>query len=821
MSKYDRFIPTEYVPLPVDYYQAASSLKDQRTEDALNNIKSVADSYSNIRPVSRDAEAFYNQNVDVLKQRVGEVAKMKLGTPQAERKLNQIISDPEIVGNFEKVYMDAAYAAQRKKELDEYLKKNPEVNATDYLTAFNGLGHEEGDASKFNPDRFRNLAPLSDYYDVNKRIEEGVKSIGEDEVSQKRIFGDKYIEIKKSGKLPDKIRSYVVGMMATDPQLQAQLQRNLKYQYYQQDPTNLDNGKKLLASRYLQTLHDNYDQMATHIQDQIKGKTKKQLETDANLHSLVVGLDQMKDAIGKYDTMDTDTLNETMMAEAFKNGFGALANQKTSYAETYTPLAIAAYNWRQKWKMYDDKKQMLNGLMNPEPLTIMDARAQGPVADHNLKDYIQSTPELKSVAGVMDQHGMVNPHSATAANIVDFQPTTGKLSGKTAYVSSAEIVEVGKNEKPPAGYVKIGTRENAASDGGPSYKVYNDVYAPAKSNLKWSTNKDEIKANMYERAKQDMSSYLEKIGSSAAQYNDFKTDADLRAAVQDVANYKRSNESVYAPMYDIKASHSNDLANSIAAAIPMVGVTDRDGNRVTDSDKLQKLQEYLMKQDNKVVIHMQPATLKGDESVYSVTYNGDTYKIPMHKEFNQQLTVPRSIMKRFISNDAKPMEVGNDLIVGDMTKGGSARGSAIAGGATKQYQDAAGNIFKQNVAALKAAGLSEADATRKLNDEYFNAVDHIGKTGEGYPVKVNGKTVYITTPVRYREGKYYSQSSILPNSQRTVVPIDEYMKIYMRRFASPSNNPAMINPLSDDLKNKNMMQILMSGDNDNFQYNFD
>lgn len=832
-NRYDQWVATGPIELPIETYQAAGLYNEQKTAQDVQELGQIFSAYNSINPASPDAKAFYDDTLASLREKVSEVGKMNLTTPDANRKLQLIVNDPTITSNLKGVMQDRLLYDKRQDEMREYLKKNPKVNAAGYLSAFANLNQEQGDASKFNPNRFANMDPLADYYDVNKRIEEGIGKLKEDEVSMKRIFGDKYIEVKDTALGKEKIREYVVKSMANDPQIQDQLKRNMQYSYYMENPLNPSAGMSSLAAKYKKAISEDASRDIALLASQLAGKTEKQISGDAKLANKKAMLKKLEKEAEAYANMNDEELTNTMYLESIKNGFDAFAWSKTHRGEEYNPMAVARYNWANRFEMQRRKQKSLTDALFPKEnaLTMYNLRDQVESNSDNLRQKVAKIPELGNLAALVTSNGNVlkNPAGSKDFNWQDYEPVNvvnGNKSGeKELYYKKDDQYTINKysvynsktktyNVPPPKpGYELVGTRTHGGSENNDDSRFVNYVYV--KKGAVGINSKDKNSTAVYDKAVGDLRNYLQNNGVEPANYNDLKSETDVQQALLDVTNYNSSTESAYMPTYVIQASHENKTRQLAAASIPTAGLMDSDGKIIRDADDIQKIQNKLLDKDTKVTIGFQPASFNGNSSVFSFSIDGKNYKVPMPYEMQDDLQGPRSLMKTFLANKNKPTAIGNTLLVGGMVKGGKVKSIAIPDGATKEYQNAAKTQYESNIQTLQANGYKRATAEKLMASRYDDMIDWIAQNGTQYPLrKPDGTVVYIDKPVRLRDGKYYSESQIL-EKQLPVTGFDQYIQNYMREFGS-ATNPNMTNLLGDELKNKNMFNILMNAGDDYF-----
>lgn len=822
-NRYNAWAPTRAVPLPIDYYQSALMLKDQRTAESLDKINAIISAYGQIQPVSPDAQALYDQTTEELRNRVMEVSKEKLDTPEAQRRVNQIIQDPAIAGNMEKVYMDAVYAAEARKNLNEYLKKNPNVNAVDYLVAFNKLGTETGDPTKFNPNRFKNMPALSDYFDVNKLVAEEVSKLKANEEEVKRIMGNKYVTYKKAGVLEDRIRDLAVSRVMTDPQASAQFQRNNRYTHYLQNPVDPDAGLTETAQFYRNNIKERTEQMKNKWAEITAGKTPAQIAADKDIQKAKMVMDRTLFDYQQLDQLDDEALSRKVAMDAFSQSFDSYANRQTKYEEEWTPVYLqqlrdAAANSR-LWTRLQFNKSMIEDAFSAKPVTVPDTRQQDPISPGSWGEYIKRIPGLSNVR--LDQNGAFTADAYGKKDFARVRLYDGKSDYQgEAYYNRNDIVTVPKGEKPPAGYVRVGLTggggENSSSPG-----PLQDVYVLPNTTSYKSIPKD--KGAQFEQGKDQLRQYLRQIIPSGdlSRYNDLKDETGVKTAIQDVVAFNQAFESTYGTNYQLPASNTNSFRASVADLISKTGVRKANGKQI-DPGKTAAIQEALRKSNSNITPTFKFYDRNWDTPVYSFTVDGETYTAPMHQEYQAWLGPAQNILSRIVKGDAGPLAHGNSLIVTGLENGQQIN-AVFQGANTPQYQQQAKVLFEENIGELMKAGFSREEATKTLRTTAAQAADFM-RNGEAFPIRneKTNQTAYIKNAVGFYTNPrsrrptpvYYSFSQIGDNS---VKPLGQVLYDEMAEFGS-TKNPYMAIPNMDLMRNKTLLGILSNtgggGDDD-------
>ena len=784
---YNRWAPTQRIGLPVDYYQSALMLKDQRAQESVDKIEGIANQYAQIQAVSPDAEALYNETMDKLRSGVEALSKEKLDTPEAQRRAAKLFKDPEIVSNLDKVYSDAMYAAEARKNLNEYLKKNPQVNAVDYLTAFNKLGTETGDSSKFNPDRFKNMPALTDYYDVNKLIADEVKSLKANEEEVKKIVGDKYQTYKETGVLEDRIRELARDRVLADPQAYSQFQRNTRYQNFLADPYDPENGMRKNASSFRAGIGNQQISIQKRIDDLAKGRKDEEIKKkEPQVYEQIQQGRAMMKQLGRYTSQSNgadydvsdDQIVSQMGMDNFVKSYDAYAWKTRKQEEEWTPMALAEFNARQAMARLRTRealrKKTLQDIFNPEVqhLTIPGTAEQIENSPENWNDYISHN--IPGLNVNVDRNGSMKFDMGSTGT--GYQ-VTGDLSNPV-YIKTADMKasKVGA----PAGYdsTPVGKDE----DGTPMYKRTGA-----------QTYKGELpkESDVYKSNIANLKSYVEKKGLGTNY--DWNNEADQRRALQDVIRFNQTFEKAYMTGHTFPAGNTDSFRERVIEMIGRAPFYDEKGN-IVSKDDLPALIEGMRKE--KPAINGQATDFKTKQPVYSFQVGGKLYRVPMHMEMQQTLGAPNDMLNRAISNETGVFEYGpnKDLFINKMGPGGMPINMVVAGGGTQQYQQKANELYNSNVANLKEIGFSEQEAKEYLDKNYINIQEAINSDYEtGFQAfnPSTGKTTTIKYAVgRQKEGSRRPTYKYFTNQLSPSPDLGRYIYDRMQEFGG-GKNPGM------------------------------
>lgn len=230
MSRFNQWHKTDYLSLPVDYYMQAGLQKDQQIETELQNTTAALASYKSLQPIGANAQALHEQVLSNLKSEIQGIAKENLKSPDALMKLNSVINNPEYIKSLSGIARDTELYKAADTAYKEYVKKSGNnINASPFLEARMAMANEEGDATKFDPNRFMGLDAIPEYMEVQKEIDDVVSKMKQngriwDEPSGAYITTHSIEDLS-----PERIRTAVMHEFRGRRDIQEQLNRNIRW----------------------------------------------------------------------------------------------------------------------------------------------------------------------------------------------------------------------------------------------------------------------------------------------------------------------------------------------------------------------------------------------------------------------------------------------------------------------------------------------------------------------------------------------------------------------------------------------------------------
>jgi len=239
-NRFDRYVATEYVGMPVDYYQAALMGREKKAMDELELQKQQLQAYGQITPVGADAKALQQQILGGVRSRVAGVAKKDLRTQDALSMLHGIVNDPEAIMASRNFMQDVADYTKADKTYTDYVKENPnDVNALPFVKAMYNLGLQTGDPTKYKPGAFSGIGPFTKYYDWKKRYNEIAAQVKKSGFYKETPIAGDYIQGKgEEGVYEKQIHDAVMKQLSSDSDAVQQIQREMEYNAFKSNPTD-------------------------------------------------------------------------------------------------------------------------------------------------------------------------------------------------------------------------------------------------------------------------------------------------------------------------------------------------------------------------------------------------------------------------------------------------------------------------------------------------------------------------------------------------------------------------------------------------------
>lgn len=231
-NRFSRWAPTEYVPLPIDYYTQSLVGQEQRVQSSVDTAHNIMTNLRSVTPTGLDAQAYEQQLLAGLTSQLEGMNKQDLKTPEALSKINAILSDPKMLSGFRDIAMMTEDARDSEAAYKEHVKENGnDVNATPYRTAMRTLGAQTGDASKFDKSLFKGTDVMPKYMEVQKEVNDTLKDMKENGYTDP--FIGKFISIKEISSIsPERLKRAAVELIKSRKDLMMQSQRNIEYDVF-------------------------------------------------------------------------------------------------------------------------------------------------------------------------------------------------------------------------------------------------------------------------------------------------------------------------------------------------------------------------------------------------------------------------------------------------------------------------------------------------------------------------------------------------------------------------------------------------------------
>lgn len=392
-NRFSQYVHTDYTPMPIDYYQQALVNTDQEAQQKVAAFGSAYAQAKSLTPYDEDAKAYYKQTLDGIESEIGDISKQNLKLPETLMKIQNVITNPKHVTALKNIMADTEdlrlWDEASKKHKLEYGNDRNLIDGME--TLYNATKNKEGDASRYKPGRFRNLDQISKYIDLPKVIDERVGKL-EADIKSGLIPGTQYygnVEQKTLSK--EKLREAAIKEISADPSMQAQLQRNIRYDYFKRNPNNPFAAMRADAiENYGST--ENVKQIQGHIND---------------IDALIANKNNAKDIEKMYgkgtnvkSTLDQLAKDKIELQNKLANGKNQLMNGDENSDELRNNVSQSIYGkYLNQLAATQDKKAYSQDLSKyqPNPIYALQMRIDAArKLQENQHKFLKEMQELKS-----------------------------------------------------------------------------------------------------------------------------------------------------------------------------------------------------------------------------------------------------------------------------------------------------------------------------------------------------------------------------------------------------------------------------------------
>lgn len=338
-NRYNRYIPTQYVGMPIQEYQYALAHIDDQATQKVQQLGRAFASFGDITPVGKDATAFYQETLGALRQNIEGVGKQQLTAFDATNQIQKMISDPNTIGAFKNVYQDAMDYNKMLEYMSEYRKKNPDINLLPQVRSLDQLNAQKGVAGNYKPGAFRGMTSAPDYYSVPKAVYAAVEKMKANKDTWQKLVGNKIYTTTEEALTDDRVVNAAMKSIYADPEAMDQIRRSMDYEAYRMNPQN--------PQEYINTQGA---ELRNRLLDNVKANTTAITALKAGIAKKTKGFD-VAAAEAQIKRMETENeaLNTISQRQDSELAGRAFLNRYTDAA-----AAIFPYHERsQTWK-YDD-----------------------------------------------------------------------------------------------------------------------------------------------------------------------------------------------------------------------------------------------------------------------------------------------------------------------------------------------------------------------------------------------------------------------------------------------------------------------------------
>lgn len=338
-NRYNTYIPTQYIGMPIADYQVALGTIDNKATQKVQDLGRRFASFNDITPTGRDASAFYQQTLGDLRQKIQGVNKKNLTSFDATNQIQQMISDPETLNSFRNIYQDTMDFNAMQSAIGEYRKKNPDINLLPALQRLRDLDKQQGVAGNYKPGMFRGMNSFTDFYDIPKAVYGAVEKMKANKDTWQKLVGNKIYTTTEEALTDSRVRNAAFATLFADQQAMDQVQRNMDYEAFRMSPDDQAGYLNKVGEDYRSDLKADL----THNQGLITSLKE-------SLKSPPKGFD-VKGAQAQIRQLETQNSGlETVI------GSDARALGRRSFMNRYSDAATALFPYHdrsQTWK-YDD-----------------------------------------------------------------------------------------------------------------------------------------------------------------------------------------------------------------------------------------------------------------------------------------------------------------------------------------------------------------------------------------------------------------------------------------------------------------------------------
>ncbi len=389
-NRFTQYTQTRYDQLPIDYYQQALGVQEQKTAGEVNDLGQNVQFVRNMPAVGGPDSQRLQQLHDQIDQGISGIAKKDLSAADTLNDLQTLITDKTLNNDATGIYQNVLGFRKKQQAIQDYKEKfGNNVNTIRLEDQMNKY-LSSNDPSKFKAGYFDSLQNPTDYIDIEGEVAKLAKDFKANKYVMENSNGHFIKKTLQEGLSENELYNKAYQYVANNPKYANQFQENTFYNAYNTGQGDTTKGYQTIATDYQSQLDQKISKLA-QARDSGKIPSANKQAIQDQINQLSQQKQQVSDAInkGNYQAVAAYKTKEDIIA----GGSKPFAWNDTEQSLKADPYGLIGYKEAMSFDYWKKKNAVLQAQQNlpVNPMTVFEGlsqqQAEGVADDQITKDF--------------------------------------------------------------------------------------------------------------------------------------------------------------------------------------------------------------------------------------------------------------------------------------------------------------------------------------------------------------------------------------------------------------------------------------------------
>lgn len=368
-NRFTTLAQTRYYELPIDAYQQALGVSENKTASDVNDLASNVQFIRNMPAVGGPDAIRLQQLHDQIDQGINSISKRDLSAADTLNDLRTMITDKDLNNTATGIYQNVLGFRKKLDAINEYKKKYGNGVNTARLENSIGSYLKSKDASSFQAGYFDNLQDPSEFIDIEGEVAKLAKDFKANKYTMEQSNGTWIKKTSQSGLSENELYKKAYEYAANNPKYASQFQENTFFNAINAGQGDVNKGYQSIAGNYQQDIQGQIDNLAQQRDsDRVPHANKQQIQDQIN--NLSQQKKQVDQAIsnGDFQAIASYKTKQDIIA----GGSKPFAWNDTEQGLKADPYGLEGYKEALKFKFWTQKQKSLDQMLPITPFNVFE-----------------------------------------------------------------------------------------------------------------------------------------------------------------------------------------------------------------------------------------------------------------------------------------------------------------------------------------------------------------------------------------------------------------------------------------------------------------